>query len=197
MTKKWLVFILLLAFPLANSVFAAHIKGTISTKKLKKPGGILAYIDEIEGKEFQPSEESFIIDQKQMKYIPEFTVVLQGTKIGIKNSDSVLHNVFGVGDDEFDLGTWKGDEIRYHTFNKLGEVMILCDLHPSMEAFVVVLQNPYFTLTDEEGNYEIKDVPQGRYKLKTWHDQLRSTTKNVNVPPGKHDAVTVNLELNR
>lgn len=163
------------------STYAGTIVGTVSSKKLRAPKDVLIYIEKIEGEEFPPAEP-IIMDQIKLVFIPRVIPVVVGTSVGFKNGDSVLHNVFGVGDDELNLGTWKGDAVRYYAFDKLGEVAILCDVHPEMEAYVVAVQNPYFSLTGKAGKYRIKDVPPGKYTLKTWNDRLRPVTKEIEVP---------------
>lgn len=186
-------FLFLLILSTANILFAADIEGTVNARGVKSPEGVIVYIEKVEG-DFKLPQERPKIDQVKLVFIPRVLPVLIGTTVEFYNSDTVLHNVFGVGDDEFDLGTWKGDEIETHTFNKLGEVAILCNVHPEMEAYVVVLQNPYFGLTDSEGKYIIKDVPPGNYKLKTWHDVLKSQVQEIVV--GK-DNLTVDFTLKR
>lgn len=175
-----------------GTCMAGGIKGKVSTAKIKSPSGILVYIEKIDGKEFPPPAEHLVMDQVKLVFIPRVLPVLKGAAVDFVNSDDVKHNVFGVGSDDFDLGTWTKGIVKSYTFNKLGDVAILCNVHPEMEAFVVVLQNPYFGLTDAGGNYEIKDVPPGKYKLKTWHDRLKPATKDVEVAG---DTVEVGFEI--
>jgi hypothetical protein len=54
-----------------------------------------------------------------------------------------------------------------------------------MSAFVIVLQNPYFALSDNEGNFEIKNVPAGTYQLKVWNEKLKTVSQPVTVTAGK------------
>ena len=77
----------------------------------------------------------------------------------------------------------------------LGEVPLLCNVHPEMLGYVIVLQNPYFALSDNTGKYEIKNVPAGSYKLKVWHEKLQETTKDMTVEEGK--TVTVDFEKDK
>lgn len=162
--------------------FCAEIQGKISTSRLKSLAGVLIYIEKVEGKEFSPSTNHPKIDQKNLLFVPRVLPVVKSTTVEFHNSDNLKHNVFGVGDDDFDLGTWGQGVTQTHTFNKLGEVAILCNVHTEMEAYVLVLQNPYFAITDKEGNYRIENVPEGPYRLKTWHDKLKSQTKEVVAP---------------
>jgi len=72
---------------------------------------------------------------------------------------------------------------------------MLCNVHPEMEAYVAVLENPYFAVSDKEGNYMIKDVPSGTYTLKIWHEKLKGKSQQVTVPASGD--VELNFELSK
>jgi len=61
-------------------------------------------------------------------------------------------------------------------------VDVFCSIHSSMHCVILVLENPYFAATDENGNYKIPDVPPGTYKLKAWHERLPADEKEIIVP---------------
>jgi len=67
------------------------------------------------------------------------------------------------------------------TFDKLGRVDVFCSIHTSMSCIVLVLENPYFASTDENGNYKIPNVPPGKYKLKAWHERLPADEREITV----------------
>ena len=181
--KKNIVFIFLIFFlGLSGAVFAGTITGTVSTKKLKVPKDVLVYVEKVEGREFPPSAQPAKMDQVNLVYVPRVLPIVRGSEVIFHNSDEVKHNVFGVGDYDFDLGTWTKGGTKNRLFDKLGEADILCNVHPEMEAYIIVLQNPYFGLTNEQGVYEIKNVPAGSYKLKTWNDKLKAQLKDAVVP---------------
>lgn len=192
MKFKKLILILFLVILSTKSVYAGVIKGKVSTAKLKVPKEILVYIEKIEGN-FPPPKELAKMDQISIVFTPRVLPVLLGTTVEFHNSDDLKHNVFGVGAEDFDLGTWTKGITKTYTFSKLGDVAILCNVHPEMEAYIVVLQNPYFSLTDESGDYKIEDVPEGTYIFKTWHDRLKSVKKEVKVP--SEGEVIVDFEL--
>lgn len=189
-----LLFFLSLTTVVGNT-FAGTIKGKVASRRLKTAKDILIYLEKIEGKEFTPPQGPAKIDQRSLVFTPRVLPVVLGTTVEFHNSDDLKHNAFGVGDDDFDLGVWTKGIIKTYTFNKLGEVAILCNVHPEMEAYVIVLQNPYFALTNEEGNYIIENVPSGTYSLKTWHDRLRPVTKEIKVT--EQGEVIVDFELKR
>ena len=91
--------------------------------------------------------------------------MLVGTTVDFLNSDSVLHNVFTpeACAGTFNLGTWPQGETKSLTFNKACFAVLLCRVHPEMEAFVVAVPTPYFATAQADGSYRIPDVPDGSY----------------------------------
>ena len=159
----------------ASWLQAGDIVGTVS---VPKPDHTVVYVERVSGT-FHGGKA--LMDQKHVVFIPYVLPVVQGTTVEFHNSDSVDHNVFGVGADEFNLGTYGSGASRGATFNKLGEVDILCNVHPEMAAFILVLQNPYFAQPDGSGKFRIADVPEGQYVLKAWHEG-KTKKQDVNVP---------------
>jgi plastocyanin len=166
--------------------WAGDIKGKVSVQGLKSPVNIAVYVDAIPGKKFDAPTEHVVVDQKKMEFIPHVVVILQGTTVDFTNSDPVGHNVYwpsisGNKKLTHNLGTWpKGDKKSFQ-FNDLGVAPLLCNVHPEMSGYVVVVATPYSAVTDKDGNYEIKNVPAGKYTLKTWSEDGKPTTQTVDV----------------
>ncbi len=174
---------------------AGTITGTIKARGVRDARNIVVYLEKVEGV-FEPPEEKPVVDQKNLIFIPHILPVLKGTTVQFSNSDSVQHNVFSPSkSNKFNLGTYGAGIVRDVTFDKTGAVALLCNVHAEMSAFVVVLQNPYFALTDPEGIFTIKDVPPGTYTLKTWHQKLKEKKQEVTVIEG--DSVAVDFKLSR
>ena len=171
-----------LAFILISYAYAG-IKGkvVVSGKGVKDA---VVYIDEVPGKVFMPPKKHAVMDQRNLKFEPHVLPILVGTTVDFLNSDNVLHNVFSPDTcaGGFNLGTWPKGEIRSYTFTKPCIVTILCNVHPEMEAYILVLKTPYFAVTDSLGNFTIKDVPAGVYKLKVWHERFGVLERQVKVP---------------
>jgi hypothetical protein len=115
------------------------------------------------------------------------------------NSDSVGHNVFwpSVSGNKklgHNLGTWPQGVKKSFEFNDLGAVPLLCNVHPEMSGYVVVVPTPYFAVTDKEGQYVIKGVPPGSYTLKTWSEEGKPVTQAVEVTGA---TAAVNLTVRR
>jgi plastocyanin len=190
---------LAVAFLLPSQSRAGGIKGKISVEGIKSAGDIAIYVDAISGKTFDPPSEHVVVNQQKMAFIPHVAVILQGTTVDFLNSDSVAHNVYwpSVGGNKKlagNLGTWPLGQKKSFLFKEVGAAALLCNVHPEMSGYVVVVPTPYFAVTDKEGNYEIKNVPPGQYTLKTWSEEGKPVTQAVTVA---NDTVTANLVVKK
>jgi len=121
-----------------------------------------------------------VMDQKEMKFIPHVLPVLVGTTVEFPNHDTAWHNVYSKGGaKDFDLGLYPPGKTRSVTFDKAGVARTLCNAHPTMEAFIVVKEHPFFSGADKGGNYRLNGVPLGKYRIQVWHPQLGTTESEV------------------
>ena len=171
---------------LAGTGWGGEIKGKVSVQGLKSPENIAVYVDAIPDKKFDAPTAKPVVDQTKMTFVPHVTVVQVGTTVEFLNSDPVGHNVYwpsisGNKKLAHNLGTWPKGEKKSFQFNDLGVAGLLCNVHPEMNGYIVVVPTPYFGVTDKAGNYEIKNVPPGKYTLKTWSEDGKVTTQAVEV----------------
>ena len=177
---------------------AGNIKGVVTLQEKKSRTNVVIYIDKILGKKFKPPSEPAIMDQKNLEFVPHILPILIGTEVEFRNSDDVLHNIFtpDACPEKFDLGSWAKGKVKRHRFDKAGcQTVLLCNVHPAMEAYVVVLETPYFTVSARDGNYEINNVPPGKYTLKVWHERFKGTDSTIVVP--EKGEVKVDFELSK
>ena len=174
---------------------ANEIKGKVSVQGIKSAESIAVYVDVIPDKKFEAPAEHVVVDQRKMAFIPHVVAVQQGTTVDFLNSDPVGHNVYwpsisGNKKLAHNLGTWpKGDKKPFQ-FNDVGVASLLCNVHPEMSGYIVVVPTPYFAVTDKDGNFDIKNIPAGKYTLKTWSEDGKPTTQAVDV-----SAATTTVEL--
>ena len=132
------------------------------------------------------SQVEVVFDQKNCIFEPHVLGVMNGAKVQVKNSDPVNHNV--------------NSKLRNNGFNSLlagGQTIarpieaaerqpgeVTCDIHPWMRAWWMVLDSPYFAVTDAQGNFEIKNVPAGTQKVVVWQEAAKFVT-----PPSGQDVV--------
>src|SRR5271166_4212556 len=171
---------------LAGASLAGDIKGKVSVQGIKSAENIAVYVDAIPDKKFDAPTVKPVVDQQKMSFLPHVTVVQVGTTVEFLNSDPVGHNVYWPsisGNKKLaqNLGTWPKGEKKSFQFNDVGVAALLCNVHPEMNGYVVIVPTPYFAVTDKSGNYEIKNVPAGKYTLKTWSENGKPTTQAVEV----------------
>lgn len=167
--------------------WAGDIKGKVSVQGLRSAENIAVYVDAIAGKTFDPPAKHTVVDQSHLKFDPHVVVVLKGTTVDFLNSDPVGHNVYwpsisGNKKLTHNMGTWPKGQTKAFQFNDLGVAPLLCNVHPEMSGYVVVVPTPYFAVTNKEGEFEIKDVPDGHYALKTWSEDGKPAAATVDVP---------------
>lgn len=178
-----LTVILLFAMPSQAQVGA--VTGRVNAHGVAHNGDAVVYIERIPDRTFQPPSDPIVLDQVKLAFIPHVLPVVAGTTIAFPNSDAVRHNVFSTSlPKRFNLGNYPPGVTKYIVFNKPGVVTLLCNVHTEMSAYVVVLETPYFAVSDREGNFAMRDIPPGNYSLSIWHEQLKPQSKSVRITAG-------------
>lgn len=183
--------VLFLAVPDIKGVEAGGtIQGSIKNPYLQRFPALI-YVDQVKG-EFPPPPQNVHISQKNMVFTPHITPILKGTTVDFTNDDSVAHNVFTPPGSAtiFNLGIYGTGVTKTMKFNELGVSTLLCSVHPEMVAYVIALQNPYYAMTDNEGNFKIENVPAGSYQIKFWNEKLQADPQPAMVEAGKTTTVT-------
>ena len=172
------------------------ITGTVKCKRVRHPQDVVVYIEEVNGNDYPAPEEKGVLDQLNLTFVPHVIAVQKGTKIDFPNSDSVRHNLYSPPDccKQFNLGTYDVGVVKTVHFDQVCTVPLLCNVHAEMSAFVLVLENPYFSVTGKDGVFKIENVPPGTYKVSAWHEKLRTVTKEVTEEAGKAANVDYNLK---
>lgn len=124
------------------------------------------------------------VAQKGAMFTPHVLPVLVGTTVEWPNHDDIFHNVFSDSDaKQFDLGLYKDNPPEKRvTFDRSGKVDVYCSIHANMHCVVLVMDNPYFAVTDGSGDFVIRNVPPGTYTLKAWHERLPADRQQITVP---------------
>ena len=138
-----------------------------------------------------------VLDQRELKFVPYVLPVAVGTTVDFPNNDKSWHNAYSKSDvKKFDLGLYSPGKTRSVTFDKAGVARILCNVHPNMEAFVVVKEHPYFAAPDNRGNYRLDGVPLGKLRLAVWHPQLGTTEASFEIVRDG-EVVDINFDLKK
>ena len=133
------------------------------------------------------STQPVMIDQKGCVFLPRVVGVRVGQTLQIKNSDSFLHNAHGLSgkDNSFNVGQpTAGSVFNFKPKNEEVMLHLKCDIHNWMNAYIGIVTNPYFAVSDTTGAFEIDKVPAGTYMLQAWHERFGPVTKSVTVKAG-------------
>ena len=150
---------------------------------------VFVYVKEgLEGQNFPTSSDVITLNQEGCRYTPHVLGLQVGQTLKIVNSDATLHNIHATpaANEEFNMGQpIQGMELE-RTFNA-AEVMVpfKCDVHGWMNAYVGVLDNPYFEVTGTDGMFDISTLPPGDYVIEAWHEALGTQTQNVTIATGQ------------
>ncbi len=176
------IVIALLAAPAAGDTDrGAVLKGTANCDG--RCDSVVVYLEG--GPSGRADGEVVLFDQKDKVFSPHVLPILQGATVRLLNSDPFLHNVHAYQAKKktfFNLALpFQGMAID-QVFAEPGVYTILCDAHPEMSAFIVVLENALFATPNEDGSYEIDGVPPGSYTLVRYDaDKNKTVRKAVSV----------------
>jgi len=128
------------------------------------------------------------VAQKDLTFVPALLPIRVGTKVEFPNLDDTYHNIFSYSPAKrFDLGRYRPDErpIPTQVFDKAGLVTLRCDIHEHMRGLILVLNSPYFVMTDTGGHFRLSGLPAGHYTLKAWIDSRTTREKPVELNNGQ------------
>ena len=147
---------------------------------------------------FDTPTEPVKIDQKGCHYVPHVLGVRVAQPLEIVNSDSTMHNVHGMPETnrEFNFGQVVAGMKNSVTFTA-PEVMIpfKCDVHSWMNAYIGVVNHPYFAVTGGDGTFELKTIPPGTYTIEAWHEKAGRQTQSVTLGDKESKAITFTFKV--
>ena len=158
---------------LSSLASAGDIVGRVelTEKGGKKATDLSDVVVYVESSRAKPKPAKEVLTMKSKAFTPHLLAIGTGTTIDFPNEDPILHNVFSVSQEGFDLGLYKRPKSGSRTFDRPGVYTVYCNIHPQMSATVVVLDHPYFTTALKDGSFRIAGVPAGEYKLLAYNER--------------------------
>jgi hypothetical protein len=136
---------------------------------------------------YETPTSAVVLDQDGCQYEPHVFGVHVGQPIEVRNSDPTLHNVHAIPKEnsEFNFGQQPSTPPVNRMFDKpeIG-VRFSCDVHGWMRAYANVVTHPFYSVTKDDGTFEIKGLPPGTYTLEAWHERLGTQTQSITIPEG-------------
>lgn len=166
--------------PVADDSVVVNSNGTLKN--------VFVYVKEgLEGKTFPAPSTPAQIDQHGCTYNPHVLGIQAGQELEILNSDNTLHNIHSLTEKgkQFNLGMpIQGMKLKKKFDSPEVMVKIKCDVHPWMHAYIGVLPHSFYSVSDDQGKFEIKDLPDGDYTIEVWHEKYGTQTQKVTVSGG-------------
>jgi plastocyanin len=132
--------------------------------------------------------QQVVLDQKNCLYSPRVIGVRAGQAVTIRNDDNLMHNVHGISTkgQEFNTSQPKAGMVYSAKLNK-EEVMVhvRCDIHSWMNAYIGVVPNSFYAVSDASGAFTIDNVPAGKRTVSVWHERYGELTGTVDVKAGQ------------
>lgn len=175
-----------------------HIELTAEGKSLRpeEAQDAIVYFRPKQPPKTKPAAAPAVMGTRHKQFVPRVLAVTVGSRVRFPNEDPILHNAFSTSKDNgFDVGLYGEGEGQIVTFTHVGYVRVYCNVHHSMIGHVLVLDTPYFTQPDSNGDFRLRDVPAVPGDLVVWHE--RATPWVRELTPAANDAETVKLDLSQ
>jgi hypothetical protein len=118
------------------------------------------------------------IAQRERTFDPFVTVIEKGGLIDFPNEDTMLHHVYSFSPAKrFEIKLYKGTPPAPVVFETPGVVVLGCNLHDWMLAYVVVLDTRLYAKTGQDGRARIAGVPAGTHDLMAWYPGMRQPVR--------------------
>ncbi len=129
-----------------------------------------------------------VVDQVDKRFVPHVAAIRVGDRVSFPNSDDIRHHVYSFSPAKvFELPLYHGIPSEPVTFERPGKVVLGCNIHDRMSAYVYVLTAERFALADE-GAARFTDLPPGRYEIALWHPRQARASEGVRHPLTLGDA---------
>jgi hypothetical protein len=135
-----------------------------------------------------PPSAPAVLDQHGCQYVPHVVALMKDQPLLVRNSDPFLHNVHTLpekneGENKAQPNVDPGSRLK--TPKEAEYFRVKCDVHPWMGAWVAVIDNPYFAVTDKDGKFALpKGLADGEYTLVAWHEKFGTQQGKVTVKDG-------------
>jgi plastocyanin len=157
----------------ADAALAVVVSVNVKTKSGAAGEDTIVVFDPLDAAP-PPAHASAVIDQVDKRFVPKVTVLRTGTSVTFPNSDRIRHQVYSFSTPKvFSLKLYAGSPQVDVVFDKPGLVVLGCNIHDTMVAFVGVVDSPYFVKIGKSGSADV-NLPAGHYRLRAWLPTLLS-----------------------
>ncbi len=154
----------------------------MTTKNTQPLVGAVVYATPASKQAIPLKVKDMVIDQIDKEFVPLVSVMQTGTAVHFPNKDNIRHHVYSFSPTKiFALKLYAGTPSSPIIFDKPGEVVLGCNIHDHMLAYVYVVDTPYFAKTGQDGVARIENLADGNYDVRVWHPNQRVASANQTV----------------
>jgi plastocyanin len=181
------------AAPAKSPAAPPKIVGTVLSATTHEPirSGAVVYLEDAPKQPGVAMAAAVDVDHKEFR--PSIAVVTTGGTVTFGNRDALTHHVFSPDIQQWDTGYLRKNETAARSFDAPGAIAVLCNIHPEMIGYVLVIPSTSFGMVGAEGRYAIAGVPPGTYRATAWAPRMQPATQSVTV--GALGPATVTFEL--
>ena len=186
-----LIFLVILSFFIfATHAFGATLHVEVRDTSGKKVKEAVVYAIPHDGFAISaPTPDKATIDQIDKEFVPNVSAVHKGTEVFFPNHDQIRHHVYSFSEPKnFEIPLYRGLPSSPVVFDQPGIVVIGCNIHDWMKAYIFVSETPLLGISDENGNANIGNLPKGSYDVQIWHPNLKGN------PGDQNKVVTIAFE---
>ena len=137
-----------------------------------------------------------IMDQQQNMFVPGVLALRVNTLVNFPNRDDVRHHVYSFSPaKKFELRLYHGMTAEPVLFDQAGTVVLGCNIHDSMVAYIYVVDTDYFAIADEQGKIHI-NAPEGEYRMQIFHPQMKGNYPEAAITLVESQAVNRTVVVN-
>jgi plastocyanin len=132
---------------------------------------------------FTAPKTPVVVEQKGCRFEPHAMGIMAGQELLFRNQDELMHIVHVVpkNNREFGFSQAKKGEERPKVFTTKETIRLFCDVHPWMEAWILVLDHPLHATSGADGKYKLKGLPPGKYTIEAWHEKYKPVTQEIEI----------------
>jgi len=178
----------------SNDNYCVQVK--VQSKDQQSLADMVVYLEPLSGQSLNTSTETLVIKQHNKAFSPYLSVSQTNQKVRFTNQDDITHHIYSVSKgNKFSFKIRAGQNNGNISFDHNSEVAMGCNIHDWMSGYLLVVNTPYFTKTNEQGLASFANVKQGKYQVVVWHPQMKSADNRLIIEKSINDSVLFSVSL--
>jgi plastocyanin len=163
-----------------KSVDNSCVQVFVNNKNGQALADMVVYLEPLEGQKLEQSSKKVVVNQSGKSFSPYISVSQVNSEVDFVNQDDITHHIYSAGsDNKFSFKIRSGQTNTLAQFNQEAEVAMGCNIHDWMSGHLLVVNTPYFTKTNAQGQASFDVASNGKYKIVVWHPQLQSENNRL------------------